>query len=137
MRYRPFGRTGLQVSELVFGGGWVGGLLIHQDDETKLKAVRRALDAGINWIDTAPSYGDGRSEEALGWLLKEVERQPYVSTKVRLELDRLDDLTGQITASMEASLQRLRRDSVDLFQLHNPIGPATTGERIGVDRVLG
>lgn len=137
MRYRPFGRTGLEVSELVFGGGWVGGLLIHQDEATKLNAMRRALDAGINWIDTAPSYGAGKSEEALGWLLKEVERQPYVSTKVRLDLGKLNDLTGQVTASMEASLQRLRRDSVDLFQLHNPIGPTTTGERIGVDRVLG
>ena len=59
MRYRPFGRTGLEVSELVFGGGWVGGLLIHQDEASKLNATRRALDAGINWIDTAPSYGAG------------------------------------------------------------------------------
>jgi aryl-alcohol dehydrogenase-like predicted oxidoreductase len=58
MRYRTFGRTGLQVSELVFGGGWVGGVLIHQDDQTKLATLRRALDAGINWIDTAPSYGN-------------------------------------------------------------------------------
>ena len=62
MRYRPFGRTGLQVSELVFGGGWVGGILIHQDDATKRAAIERALEAGINWIDTAPSYGDGKSE---------------------------------------------------------------------------
>ena len=68
MRYRPFGRTGLQVSELVFGGGWVGGILIHQDDATKRAAIERALEAGINWIDTAPSYGDGESERALGWL---------------------------------------------------------------------
>ena len=74
MRYRPFGRTGLEVSELVFGGGWVGGILIHQDDATRRTAIRRALEAGINWIDTAPSYGAGQSEEALGWLLQEVER---------------------------------------------------------------
>ena len=62
MRYRIFGRTGLRVSELVFGGGWVGGVLIHQDDATKLKTLRRAMHAGINWIDTAPIYGVGHSE---------------------------------------------------------------------------
>ena len=88
MRYRPFGKTGLEVSELVFGGGWVGGILIHQDDATKLQAIRRALEGGINWIDTAPSYGAGKSEEALGWLLKEVDQQPYLSTKVGLDMAR-------------------------------------------------
>jgi D-threo-aldose 1-dehydrogenase len=137
MRQRPFGRTGLKVSELVFGGGWVGGILIHQDDDTKRAALGRALDAGINWIDTAPSYGDGKSEEALGWLLREVEQRPYLSTKVRLDLSRLDDIQGQVEASLEQSLKRLRCDSVELFQLHNPIGRETSGERIGVDRVLG
>jgi L-galactose dehydrogenase/L-glyceraldehyde 3-phosphate reductase len=137
MRYRAFGRTGLQVSELVFGGGFVGGILIHADDDTKLKALRCGLDGGMNWIDTAPSYGDGRSEEALGWLLKEVDAKPYLSTKVRLDLDRVDDLPGQIEASLEQSLKRLDRDKVDLFQLHNPIGPETTGATIGVQQVLG
>ena len=136
MRYRPFGRTGLGVSELVFGGGFVGGILIHADDDTKLKALRRGLDGGMNWIDTAPSYGDGKSEEALGWLLKEVDAEPYLSTKVRLDLSRLDDIEGQVEASLEQSLKRLRCDSVELFQLHNPIGPQTSGERIGVDQVL-
>jgi D-threo-aldose 1-dehydrogenase len=137
MRYRPFGRTGLQVSELIFGGGWVGGILIHQDDATKRAALARALEAGINWIDTAPSYGDGKSEEALGWLLQEVEQKPYLSTKVRLDLGRLDDIPGQIERSLEASLKRLRLTSVDLFQLHNPIGPATTDRLLGVEQVLG
>ena len=137
MRYRPFGRTGLQVSELVFGGGWVGGILIHQDDATKRAAIDRALEAGINWIDTAPSYGDGRSEQALGWLLQDVAKKPYLSTKVRLDLGRLDDIAGQVERSLEQSLERLRCNSVELFQLHNPIGPQTSGERIGVDQVLG
>jgi L-galactose dehydrogenase/L-glyceraldehyde 3-phosphate reductase len=137
MRYRPFGRTGLEVSELVFGGGWVGGLLIHQDDATKLAALKRALDAGINWIDTAPSYGDGKSEEALGWLLKEVDQRPYVSTKVRLDLGRIGDLRGQVEQSLEASLKRLDCASVELFQLHNRIARRTDGEAIAVERVLG
>jgi D-threo-aldose 1-dehydrogenase len=137
MRYRPFGRSGLQVSELVFGGGFVGGILIHADDDTKLRALRCGLDGGMNWIDTAPSYGDGQSEEALGWLLKEVDAKPYLSTKVRLDLARLDDVPGQIEASLEQSLKRLDRDRIDLFQLHNPTGPVTNGVMIGVKEVLG
>jgi D-threo-aldose 1-dehydrogenase len=137
MRYRTFGRTGLEVSELVFGGGWVGGILIHQDAETRHAAIERALDAGINWIDTAPSYGDGESERALGWLLQDVSDRPYLSTKVRLDLSRLDDITGQVKQSVEESLSRLRCDSVELLQLHNPIGPQTVDQLIGVDQVLG
>ena len=123
MRTRRFGRTGLRVSQLVFGGGFVGGILVFADDETKLAAVRRALEAGINWIDTAPSYGQGKSEEALGWILKEVDPEPYLSTKVRIDPERLDDIAGQVEASVHASLARLGRDRVDLLQLHNPLGP--------------
>jgi L-galactose dehydrogenase/L-glyceraldehyde 3-phosphate reductase len=137
MRYRPFGKTGLQISELVFGGGWVGGILIHQDAETRHAAIERALDAGINWIDTAPSYGDGESERALGWLLQDVKDRPYLSTKVRLDLSRLDDITGQVKRSIDESLSRLRCDSVELLQLHNPIGAQTADQLIGVDQVLG
>ena len=138
MKYRRFGRTGLEVSELAFGGGMVGGILLHQDDETKRAAIRRALDAGINWIDTAPRYGDGKSEEALGWLLAEIDDTPYLSTKVRLDTDRLEDIPGQIENSLHASLTRLRRDSVDLLQLHNHIAAgATGGSTIGIEHVLG
>ena len=134
MRYRTFGRTGLQVSELVFGGGWVGGVLIHQDDATKLATLRRAIDAGINWIDTAPSYGDTKSEQALGWLLREIDGTPYLSTKVLLDTSRLDDIAGQVERSVHASLQRLRRESVDVLLLHNQVGPA--GTAISVEHVL-
>jgi L-galactose dehydrogenase/L-glyceraldehyde 3-phosphate reductase len=137
MRYRPFGRTGLEVSELVFGGGWVGGILIHQDDDIRRAAIKRALAACINWIDTAPSYGDGKSEQALGWLLKEVEERPYVSTKVRLDLTRIGDIRGQVEASLEQSLKRLDCASVELFQLHNRIAQQTEGDAIAVERVLG
>jgi len=121
MRYRTFGRTGLQVSELVFGGGWVGGVLIHQDDATKLSTLRRAIAAGINWIDTAPSYGKGQSEQALGWLLKEVDPVPHLSTKVALDTTRLDDIPGQVERSLHESLQRLDRKAVDVLILHNQI----------------
>ena len=143
MKYREFGRTGLEVSELVFGGGAVGGLLVNADDDTKLEALRRALAGGINWIDTAPRYGQGRSETALGWLLGEVEETPYLSTKVRIDIEDLSDIPGQIERSLTESFTRLKRDSVDLVQLHNPIHSETggaetaSGSAIGLDAVLG
>jgi D-threo-aldose 1-dehydrogenase len=137
MRYRIFGRTGLRVSELVFGGGWVGGVLIHQDDATKLKTLRHAMDAGINWIDTAPAYGKTQSEQALGWLLKEIEATPYLSTKVLLDTAQLHDIEGQVERSLHESLQRLGRSSVDLVLLHNQIEPAATAGAITPEHMLG
>lgn len=131
MKYRRFGRTGLQVSEVVFGGGYVGGIVILADDDTRRRALRRALDAGINWIDTAPLYGQGRSEDALGWLLAEVSDKPHLSTKVRLDLDKRADIPGEIERSVHASLRRLKRDSVDLLQLHNQIGARTGSGVLG------
>src|SRR5690606_39608481 len=85
MRYRRFGRTGLEVSEIAFGGGVVGGILVDPDDERKLAALRRANEAGVNWIDTAPAYGNGKSEEAIGRLLPQTTGPWHLSTKVRLE----------------------------------------------------
>jgi D-threo-aldose 1-dehydrogenase len=131
MNFRRFGRTGLRVSEVVFGGGYVGGLMVLADENTRRRALRRALDAGINWIDTAPLYGQGRSEEALGRLLAELEVQPYLSTKVRLDLDKLSDIPGEIERSVHESLRRLKRDSVDLLQLHNQIGTRTGSGTLG------
>lgn len=137
MKFRTFGRTGLQVSEVVFGGGWVGGVLIHQDDATKLKTLRRAIDAGINWIDTAPSYGKGESEQALGWLLKEIGSTPYLSTKVMLDTSRLDDIAGQVERSVHDSLKRMNRESVDLLQLHNPIDRMARDNTLAIEHVIG
>lgn len=139
MKLRRFGRTGLQVSEVVFGAGYVGGIIVLADDDTRRRALRRALDAGINWIDTAPLYGQGRSEEALGWLLAEVKEKPYLSTKVRLDLGKLADIPGEIERSVHESLKRLKRDSVDLLQLHNQIGAKTGSGVLGavsIDDVL-
>jgi aryl-alcohol dehydrogenase-like predicted oxidoreductase len=139
VKYRRFGRTGMQVSEIIFGGGYVGGMLILADDATRRLALRRALDAGMNFIDTAPLYGQGRSEEALGWLLAEIKVQPYLATKVNVDLAKLADIPGEIERSVHASLRRLRRDSVDLLQLHNQIGRRRGSEAsrmIGVEDVL-
>lgn len=136
MRYRKFGNTGLKVSELVFGGGAVGGLLINQTDSIKLQAVKRAMDAGINWIDTAPSYGQGRSEQALGELLPELDKPPYISTKFTIDTRKLQDIGGQIQQSLEESLARLNLDSVTLLQLHNQIGARSKGRMIAADEIL-
>lgn len=137
MKRRILGRTGLNVSELVFGGGWVGGLLIDADDETRRTAIDRALKAGVNWIDTAPSYGQGRSEEALGWLLRDVEQQPYLSTKIGLDCTALDDIAGQMQRSIEGSLKRLDRDRVDIIFLHNSLAHETQGRSISLEQLLG
>ena len=137
MRYRTFGRTGLKVSELVFGGGWVGGVLIHKDDETKLRVLRHAIDAGINWIDTASKYGDGQSEHALGWLLPELDQRPYISTKVMLDTANLDDIAGQVERSTHQSLERLKLERVDLLQLHNPLGTQAVDSNASGNAVTG
>ncbi|HYC46874.1 MAG TPA: aldo/keto reductase [Burkholderiales bacterium] len=137
MRHRTFGRTGIEVSEVILGAGAVGGILIHKDDATKREAMRRALAGGINWIDTAAQYGNGKSEEALGWLLPECGATPYLSTKFGLNTENLEDIPARIEESLEASLARLKRPSVDLLQLHNRIGSKTGGRVLTVEQVLG
>jgi D-threo-aldose 1-dehydrogenase len=137
MKYRSFGRTGLQVSEVVLGGGNVGGILIHQDDATKREAVRRALAGGINWIDTAAQYGDGKSEQALGWLLPQSGATPYLSTKVSVDVQSPVSIADQIGQRLDEGLARLERSSVDLLQLHNRIGARPGSRVITVEQVLG
>jgi D-threo-aldose 1-dehydrogenase len=137
MKHRTFGRSGIQVSEVIFGGGSVGGILIHKDDATKREAIRRALAGGINWIDTAAQYGNGKSEEALGWLLPEAGANPYLSTKFNLDVENLQDIPAQIEERFMASLARLKRSSVDLLQLHNRIGSKPGGRVMTVEQILG
>jgi len=136
MNYRTFGRTGIKVSELVLGGGNVGGIFIHADEAISRQALRRALDAGINWIDTAPQYGDGVSETRLGKLLGEISDDPVISTKVRLKEDELGDIPSAIEASLQASLERLQRSSVHVLQLHNVLDTKAQGGAVTPDHVL-
>mgnify|MGYP001441361622 CR=1 FL=1 len=137
MDIRNFGNTDIRTSAVVFGGGFVGGILIDADDETRRDAIRLAIDGGINWIDTAPMYGQGKSEEAIGWLLKEINEDPIISTKVNLDTTRLDDVAGQVEESLTTSLRLLDRDAVDVVHLHNCITPATEGRNLGLERVIG
>jgi L-galactose dehydrogenase/L-glyceraldehyde 3-phosphate reductase len=141
MKHRTFGRSGIQVSEVIFGAGGVGGIVILKDDATKREAIRRALAGGINWIDTAAQYGNGKSEEALGWLLPEAGAtpgsNPHVSTKFSLDVENLKDVPAQIEERFKGSLARLKRSSVDLLQLHNRIGPKPGGRVMTVEQILG
>src|SRR5437870_13781197 len=121
MEHRSLGGTGLRVSALGFGCGNIGGLLIRGSVAERERAVARAVELGINYFDTAPSYGDGQSEVNLGAALKAVRTPVYVGTKFRLSAADLRDARRAIGRSLDASLQRLGRERVDLLQLHNPL----------------
>src|ERR671919_2321788 len=85
MEYRELGRTGLRVSMLGFGCGNVGGLIIRGAQQDRVRAVARAMEAGINYFDTAPSYGNGQSEQNLGQVLRELKAdEAHVGTKARV-----------------------------------------------------
>lgn len=118
------GDTGLAVPTLTLGGGFVGGVMIDPPEDVRREALRRCLAAGSDWIDTAQSYGDGQSETNIGRLLAELpaEERPRVSTKIGLKADDLKDPKGAVLRALEASLERLGLDKVQVYQLHNRIG---------------
>ena len=124
MDQRDLGKTGLKVSALGYGCGAVGGLMVRAEPAEQTRAVARALEAGITYFDTAPAYGDGVSEQNLGRALRELGAwdRVVVGTKVRLGPGDLAEPTTAVRRSVEQSLRRLGRDSVDLLQLHNHIG---------------
>ena len=121
MQTRTLGRTGIEVSVLGFGCGAVGGLMVRGTAADQERAVARALDLGINYFDTAAMYGNGESERNLGRVLKSLKPDLYLGTKVRVPAGERRNIAAAVTASLEASLQRLQLDHVDLFQLHNHI----------------
>jgi L-galactose dehydrogenase/L-glyceraldehyde 3-phosphate reductase len=121
MQQRRLGRSGLVVSVIGFGCGAVGGLMVRGTRPDQERAVARALGAGITYFDTAADYGDGVSEQNLGAVLRLLKADPIVGTKVRLAQSAYGDIRAAIAASIDASLKRLGRERVHLFQLHNPI----------------
>jgi L-galactose dehydrogenase/L-glyceraldehyde 3-phosphate reductase len=141
MEYRVLGRTGIRVSEIGFGCGNVGGLMVRGSHGEQVEAVSRAVELGIDYFDTAPSYGDGRSETNLGRVLEELSPDATVATKVRIGLGDLEDIQGAVERSLETSLRRLRMDSVDVLQLHSRVAMERDGEgwggSIGIEDVLG
>jgi aryl-alcohol dehydrogenase-like predicted oxidoreductase len=125
-----FGSTGLEITRVGFGAWAIGGGEWEfgwgpQDDEESIAAIHRALELGVNWIDTAAGYGFGRSEEVVGRALQGVEQRPYVFTKCSLlegpgrkvvhNLKR-----DSVRREAEASLERLGVDAIDLYQIHWP-----------------
>jgi len=132
---RPLGTSGVEISVVGFGawavggGGWAYGWG-PQDDDESIASMRRALDLGVNWIDTAAVYGLGHSEEVVGRLLRELSAadRPLVFTKCGLQWDR-DDRTltpvrslrpARIAEECDESLRRLGVERLDLFQFHWP-----------------
>ncbi len=124
MNYRPLGRTGFDVSEVSFGAWAIGGSWGHVDDATSMATLHRAVDAGVNFIDTADVYGDGRSERLVAQLRAERPRDTiYVATKAgrRLDPHTADGYVGiHLTRFVERSLVNLKTDAIDLLQLHCP-----------------
>jgi aryl-alcohol dehydrogenase-like predicted oxidoreductase len=123
MRYRELGRTGWKVSEISFGAWAIGAAWGRVDDNESLAALHRAVDLGVNFIDTADVYGMGRSERLIARLRKERRETIYVATKAgrRLSPHTADGYNRQnLTHFIEDSLRNLETDCLDLLQLHCP-----------------
>jgi len=128
MQLRRLGSTGLEIAPLALGAGPVSTLMTGDDVERQRAVVERAIAGGIRWIDTAATYGDGRSEQNLGRVLDDLRQagvpgaaDVQVATKVRLVGDDFKDIRSAARRSVARSLDRLRLTSVTLLQLHNSI----------------
>jgi aryl-alcohol dehydrogenase-like predicted oxidoreductase len=117
---RKLGRTGLDVSVISFGTGDNAGLMVNASPDAQIAAVKRALELGVNYFDTSPDYGKGIAETNLGRILKQLGATPIVSTKVEIMPGDVGDIEGKILRSLDASLQRLQMDAVDVLMIHNP-----------------
>jgi L-galactose dehydrogenase/L-glyceraldehyde 3-phosphate reductase len=137
METRAFGRSGLRLSILGFGCGAVGGLMVRGAAKDQERALARALEAGVNYFDTAVQYGNGESERNLGRALKMLKpKDAVVGTKVRLRSDEFSRIAEAVSRSLESSLTRLGMERVDIFHLHNAITSEGGGESLSVRQVL-
>lgn len=130
MKYRKFGKLDWQISEIGFGAWAIGGdMWGPQDDNESIKALHKAIDLGVNFIDTAQGYGSGHSEEIVGKVLKERKEEIYVATKVPPKGyapwpppdnydSRISFPSEYIIEECEKSLKRLQRDHLDVYQFH-------------------
>jgi aryl-alcohol dehydrogenase-like predicted oxidoreductase len=123
MNYRELGRTGWMVSEISFGAWAIGSAWGEVDDRDSIAALHRAIDLGVNFIDTADVYGDGHSERLIAQVLKERPEAVRVATKAGRRLDPhvADGYTAEnLTRFVERSLKNLDTEAIDLLQLHCP-----------------
>jgi aryl-alcohol dehydrogenase-like predicted oxidoreductase len=123
MQYRELGRTGWKVSTVSFGAWAIGGSWGNVDDKESLAALHRSIDLGVNFIDTADGYGDGRSERLIAQLRQERRETIYVATKIGRRLDPhvASGYTREnLTSFVERSLKNLNTEAIDLLQLHCP-----------------
>lgn len=123
MNYRELGRTGWKVSDVSFGAWAIGGSWGQVSDEEALGALNTAIDSGVNFIDTADVYGDGRSERLIAQLKKSRKEEIIVATKAgrRLPKQTVEGYTrANLTAWIDDSLRNLETDALDLLQLHCP-----------------
>ncbi len=123
MNYRALGRTGWKVSDVSFGAWAIGGAWGHVSEDEALGALHTAIDSGVNFIDTADVYGDGRSERLIASLKKARKEEIVVATKAgrRLPKQTVEGYTREnLTAWIEDSLRNLATDALDLLQLHCP-----------------
>lgn len=144
MRYRKFGDTDLEISEIGFGCGNTAGLMIWGSEADRVRAAAHAMELGINYFDTAATYGQGKSEENLGPVLAQLPERPLVGSKVALQEEELADIAGNVRKSVERSLRRLRLDCLDIVHLHNRVtverDPGKTlaiGALLDVEQMLG
>src|SRR5262244_2999022 len=124
MHYRTLGRTGMQVSAISFGAWAIGGFWGAVDDEESMRALHAAVDPGVNFIDTADVYGDGRSERLIARLRRERRGETiWVATKAgrRLPKQTPEGYTREsLNAWVDRSRQNLEMETLDLLQLHCP-----------------
>lgn len=144
MLYRKFGGTDLDISEIGFGCGNTAGLMIWGSEADRVRAAAHAMELGVNYFDTAATYGDGKSEENLGPVLAQLPERPLVGSKVALQEEELADIPGNIRKSVERSLRRLGLERLDIVHLHNRVTarrePGKTlaiGALLDVEQMLG
>jgi aryl-alcohol dehydrogenase-like predicted oxidoreductase len=129
METKKLGNSDLNLTRIGFGAWAIGGgdwafAWGPQDDADSISAIQRALDLGINWIDTAAVYGLGHSEDVVAKALKNTSKKPYIFTKCGMVWDDKREITRslkKIREEAEASLRRLQVDAIDLYQIHWPV----------------
>ena len=135
MKYRTLGRTGIKVSPYCLGAMMFGGIA-NSDHEDSIRIIHKALDFGINFIDTADRYSNGESEEIVGKALKGQREKIVLATKVHGPMGEDPNQQGSsrrwVTEAIEGSLRRLQTDHIDLYQMHRPSPDTDIEETLSV-----